>query len=78
MLDDSLDGIMTKLRAAMPYTTEKDFRFIIFLILGFDTKTIARMMDYNVGTVYSKRHTIKSKISKLELEDKDLILELLS
>lgn len=61
MLDDNLDGIMTKLRAAIPDTTEKDFRFISFLVLGFDTKTISRMMDYNVNTVYTKRYIIKKK-----------------
>ena len=64
MLDDNLDGIMTKLRAAIPDATEKDFRFISFLILGFDTKTIARMMDYNVNTVYTKRYNIKEKNRK--------------
>lgn len=78
MLDDSLDGIMTKLRAAMPYTTEKDFRFITFLILGFDTKTIARMMDYNVNTVYTKRYNIKEKLSRLDSENKTLFLEFIS
>lgn len=78
MLDDNLDGIMRKLRLAMPDLTEKDFRFISFMILGFDAKTVAQIMGYNVGTVYSKRHSIKSKISKLELNDMDLILELIS
>lgn len=78
MLDDSLDGIMTKLRAAMPYTTEKDFRFITFLILGFDTKTIARMMDYNVSTVYTKRYNLKDRISKLDSDAKDLFSEFIS
>ena len=78
MLDDNLDGIMTKLRAAIPDTTEKDFRFISFLILGFDTKTIARMMDYNVNTVYTKRHNIKEKIARLDDENKTLFSELIS
>ena len=78
MLDDNLDGIMTKLRAAIPDTTEKDFRFISFLILGFDTKTIARMMDYNVNTVYTKRYNIKEKIARLDDENKDLFSELIS
>lgn len=78
MLDDNLDGIMTKLRAAIPDTTEKDFRFISFLILGFDTKTIARMMDYNVNTVYTKRYIIKEKISRLDGENKTLFLEFIS
>ena len=78
MLDDNLDGIMTKLRAAIPDTTEKDLRFISFLILGFDTKTIARMMDYNVNTVYTKRYNIKEKIARLDDENKTLFSELIS
>ena len=78
MLDDNLDGIMTKLRAAIPDTTEKDFRFISFLILGFDTKTIARMMGYNVNTVYTKRYNIKEMIARLDDENKALFSELIS
>ena len=78
MLDDNLDGIMTKLRAALPDASEKDFRFISFLILGFDTKTIARMMDYNVNTVYTKRYNIKEKIARLDDENKTLFSELIS
>ena len=78
MLDDNLDGIMTKLRAALPDVTEKDFRFISFLILGFDTKTIARMMDYNVNTVYTKRYIIKEKISRLDGDNKAIFLEFIS
>ena len=78
MLDDNLDGIMTKLRAAILDTTEKDYRFISFLVLGFDTKTISRMMDYNVNTVYTKRYIIKEKISKLDGENKALFSEFIS
>ena len=78
MLDDNLDGIMSKLRAAIPDTTEKDFRFISFLVLGFDTKTISRMMDYNVNTVYTKRYIIKEMIARLDDENKALFSELIS
>ena len=78
MLDDNLDGIMTKLRAAIPDATEKDFRFISFLILGFDTKTIARMMGYNVNTVYTKRYNIKEMIARLDDENKALFSESIS
>lgn len=66
---------MTKLRAVLSDTSEKDFRFISFLILGFDTKTIARMMDYNVNTVYTKRYNIKEKIARLDGENKALFSE---
>ena len=78
MLDDNLDGIMSKLRAAIPDTTEKDFRFISFLVLGFDTKTISRMMDYNVNTVYTKRYNIKEMIARLDDENKALFSEFIS
>ncbi len=78
MLDDNLDGIMTRFRALLPDATEKDFRFISFCILGFDAKTIARITGYNVNTVYNKRHNLKEKILKLGCDDKDLFLELIS
>ncbi len=78
MIDDSLDGMMSKLRLAMPGTNEKDFRFIALIILGFDTKTIARIMNYNVGTVYTKRSNIKEKLQKIECEEKELVLALIS
>ena len=78
MIDDSLDGMMSKLRLAMPGTNEKDFRFIALIILGFDTKTIARIMNYNVGTVYTKRSNIKDKLQKIDCEEKELLLALIS
>lgn len=75
MLDDNLDGIMTRMRVAMPDMTDKDCRFLALLILGFDSKTIARMMDYNVNTVYTKRYKFKEKISRLDSVDKEFFLE---
>ena len=78
MLDDNLEGIMTRLRKAMPDVAEKDFRFMAFLILGFDTKTIARMMGYNVSTVYTKRYKFKDRISKLDCEERDFFMEFIS
>lgn len=78
MLNDNLDGIMEKIRSAMPDLPEKDFRFISFMILGFDAKTVARIMGYNVGTVYSKRYVIKNKIENLDLEDKEIAYALMS
>lgn len=78
MIDDNLDGMMSRLRLAMPRTNEKDFRFIALIILGFDTKTIARIMNYNVSTVYTKRSNIKEKLQKIECEEKELVLALIS
>ena len=78
MLDDNLDGIMRKLRTALPDLTDKDFRFISFMILGFDAKTVARVMGYTVTTVYSKRYVLKNRMQNLEVEDKDLVSAFMS
>lgn len=78
MIDEGLDGIMRKLRRAMPGASEKDFRFIAFVILGFDAKTIARMMDYSVNSVYTKRSNLKEKLLSLEIDDKEIILALMA
>ena len=55
MIDENLDGIMGKLRADLPDATDNEFRFIALNILGFDAKTIARIMGYTVQSVYTKR-----------------------
>lgn len=78
MIDDGLDGIMKKLRSAMPGASEKDFRFIAFVILGFDAKTIARMMNYSVNSVYTKRSNLKEKLLSLAFDDKEIILALMT
>lgn len=77
MLNDGLDGIMTKLHADLPNMTEKDFRFIAFLILGFDAKTTARMTGYTVQSVYTKRNRLKKQVAELDSENRDLYLEFL-
>lgn len=73
-----LDGIMRKLRTALPDLTDKDFRFISLMILGFDAKTVARVMGYTVTTVYSRRYVLKNRMQNLEVEDKDLVSAFMS
>ena len=41
MIDEGLDGIMTKLKTDFPRMTERDQRFIAFQILGLDAKTLS-------------------------------------
>ena len=44
------------------------------LFVGFDVRTIARMMDYSVNFVYKKRSNLKEKLLSLEIDDKENIL----
>lgn len=75
MIDENLGGIMSGLRADLPDATDNDFRFIALNILGFDAKTIARVMNYTVQSVYTKRVRLRAKISSLASENKNFYLD---
>lgn len=75
MIDENLNGIMKKLRVDMPDATDNDFRFIALNILGFDAKTIARIMGYTVQSVYTKRVRLRSRISAIDSEHRDFYLD---
>ena len=75
MINENLNGIMKKLRCELPDATDNDFRFIALNILGFDAKTIARVMGYTVQSVYTKRVRLRSWISKLDSENKVFFLD---
>lgn len=75
LIDDNLDGMMRRLRSDFPDSTDGDFRFIALNVLGFDAKTIARVMGYTVQSVYTKRVRFKNRILELPAESRDFYLE---
>lgn len=75
MIDESLDGIMRKLHEDLPDASATDYRFITLNILGFDAKTIARIMGYAVQSVYTKRVRLRTRISALDSANKEFYLE---
>lgn len=75
MIDENLAGIMTKLRSDLPDATDNDFRFMALNILGFDAKTIARVMGYTVQSVYTKRVRLRTKIAAITSENRDFYLD---
>lgn len=77
MIDEGLDGIMTKLRTDFPRMTERDRRFISFQILGLDAKTLSYVTGYSVATIYTKRNRLKERLLGLNSENRDLYLEVL-
>ena len=74
----SLNGIMDKLRADLPNHDEQDFRFLAYVIVGFDAKTISSLTGYSVGTVYTKKNRLKKEISELKSVYKDNYLIFIS
>ena len=77
MIDEGLDGIMTKLKTDFPRMTERDRRFISFQILGLDAKTLSYVTGYSVATIYTKRNRLKERLLGLDSENRDLYLEVL-
>lgn len=75
IVNESLHNIIDKLRIDFPKYKEQDFLFISYLIVGFEAKTIAMLMGYTVGTVYTKKNRIKVEINILNSSFKELYLE---
>ena len=75
IVNQSLDGIIDKLKADLPDHQEQDFRFLVLLIVGFDAKTIANLTGYAVGTVYTKKNRMKAEIAALTSPNRNFYLE---
>lgn len=75
MVNNSLDGIIDKLRKDLPNHKEQDFRFLVYVIAGFDATTISNLTGYSVGTVYTKKNRLKGEISRLSSSHKDFYLQ---
>ena len=71
-INSSVDNIMVKLREDMPNHNETDYRFIEYIIAGFDAKTIASIMGYSADSIYTKKNRIKREISKIQSPHKSL------
>lgn len=78
MVNGSLDNIIDKLRCELPHHKESDFRFLMYVIAGFDATTISNLTGYSVGTVYTKKNRLKSEISALNSDYREFYLEFIS
>ena len=74
-VNDSLDGIIDKLRKDFPDHKEQAFHFLAFIIAGFDTATISHLTGYSVGTVYTKKNKLKKEIANLDSPYRDFYLQ---
>lgn len=62
LINQEMDGLMSKLRADMRNFTDEDFRLLCYVIAGFDASLIARLMDKSKGDVYSRKHRLTQRI----------------
>lgn len=78
VVNNSLDGIIDKLRNDLPSHEEDDYRFLMFVIVGFDATTISCLTGHTVGTVYTKKTRLKTEISGLSSPYKDFYLQFIN
>ena len=78
MLNNDLDGIMIKLRSALPDLKKKDCKLFGYLALGFDATIISHFMDCTVNTIYIRKCRLKKAIEESDSEHKNLFLEIIA
>lgn len=76
-LDESADGVMTRLRARFPKWKEEDFLLYCFTASGFSSTTIAALLGKDKPYVYNRLYRIKSRIAQGAGEEADSFLSAL-
>ena len=76
-LDESADGVMTRLRAAFPKWKEEDFLLYCFTASGFSSTTIAALLEKDKPYVYNRLYRIKGRIAQGGGKDADFFLSAL-
>lgn len=78
MLDNDLDGIMSKIRQELPRLKEIDYAIFSYWIIGFDVTTISRLLDTNLNIIYIRKTRIKQQIKETRPEHMEQFLEMIS
>lgn len=77
MIDKTLNNIMKHFREDFPNFSENDYRFISYIIVGFDATTLAVIFDMpSQAAVYMKKSRIKKQIVNSESNYKIFYLEM--
>lgn len=67
LLNANMDGVMAKLRTGCPDMKENDFVFLSYLIAGFDTSLISKIMDMSKDNVRTRKSRLLKKIKSSSL-----------
>lgn len=77
MIDKTLNNIMKHFREDFPNFSENDYRFISYIIVGFDATTLSVIFDMpSQAAVYMKKSRIKKQIVNSESNYKPFYLEM--
>ncbi len=76
-LDESYDGVMSKLREAFPRWKEEDFLLYLFAASGFSSTTISTLIGKDKPYVYNRIYRLKERIKVSGVSDRALFLSCL-
>lgn len=76
-LDESADGVMTRLRAAFPKWKEEDFLLYCFTASGFSSTTIAALLEKDKPYVYNRLYRLKGRIAQAGGPEAEIFLSAL-
>ena len=77
MLDESSDGVMTKLRREFPSWKEEDFLLYSFAASGFSSTTISALMGKEKGVIYNRIWRMKGRLANSDSPLKEFFLSCL-
>ena len=64
MLNEKLDGVMTRFRQDFPGRPETDYRLMGFVIAGFDATTVTLLLNMpSAGAAYTRKSRLKQTIA---------------
>ena len=69
LLNANMNGVMTKLRNTCPDLKENDFVFLSYLIAGFDTSLISKIMDMTKDGVRTRKSRLLKKLKDSSLDE---------
>ena len=77
MLDETKDGVMTKLRREFPIWKDDDFLLYSFTAAGFSSTTISALMEKEKSVIYNRVWRLKGRISNSDSSLKEFFLKCL-
>ena len=77
VVDRHFDGLMSEFRKELPTLKEEAYRLFCYNAAGFDSTTIALVMDISIEAVYMRRSRLRKRISASNSPKKEAYLKLL-
>lgn len=77
-IDKNYSGIISSLKSDLPNIKDADYRLFIYSVLGFSNTAITLFLnEEKIESIYNRKARLKTKIKKLESQNRDVYLSFL-